>query len=137
MYMYCDTQLATCIPSGTIVVITSLCLYALFLLTLLMVHQQSHSGDKIDQQVTPSANPLQWYCVNKPTLVYCISRSTPVVLYQQVHSGGTLSANPLRWHKVSRSTPVYLISKPTPVVLYLQTHSGAWYSICKPTPVVL
>ena len=38
------------------------------------------------------------------------------------HCGGNLSANPLRW---------YSICKPTPVVLYLQNHH-LWYFTCKP-----
>ena len=118
-----DTQCVTCIPSGVIMVVTSLfsCLYALFSLTLLMIHQQptlvalckqTHSGG------TLSANPPWWYYISKLTLVvlhqqthpvvYCISKPTPVVLYQQTHScgilylqthsGGTLSANPHWWY---------------------------------------
>ena len=70
-----------------------------------------------------------------------------MVLYLQTHRGGTLSAN---LHTYRGGTPSanllwwYSVCKPTPVVLYLQTHSVIPYLqtrcggtlVCKPAPVV-
>ena len=135
-----DTQCVSGIPSGVIMVVTSLfsCLYALFSLTLLMIHQQptlvalckqTHSGG------TLSANPPWWY-IYQQTHSGCTSSANPSsgILYQQTHSSGTLSANPLLWYTLS-ANPLrwYSISKPTLVVyLYLLTHSSGSLSVNLP-----